>query len=96
MILTRSRLVRISKIGVAGSVFYAISFIVIFNLAKAAPVFDRESDNDGIPIAAGPMPRKWVVEASYHGMFYRGNEWPFVVYNIPCRLWCFLNGFVKN
>lgn len=76
---------------------YLLSAFIVFDFTSPATPNDEEYYN-GQLVAYGPKPRTIFCAPSRGGFLYYdydGNEWPFKVYPIVCRVWRYLNGYAK-
>ena len=66
--------------------FYILGWFILFDLSQPSYLFDAEY-LAGKNVVAGPLPKKWVVRPPYHGSFFVGDEWPFILYSFLCKKW---------
>ena len=74
---------------------YLIMACAVFDFSKAAFPFQQGTSADGRPMAIGPRPRPWAYRAdkNWEGMYWKGNEWPFVVFAPVCSYWRHSHGY---
>ena len=77
---------------VVGGMVYLGAALVVFDFAATAFPYSEEY-HAGREVALGPRPRVLFCRPAYHGFFYHGREWPFVVFQPICRAWLWLHGF---
>jgi len=75
---------------------YLILACAVFDFNKPAFAFGQASDSSGQPIAIGPRPRPWAYAAdkNWEGVYWKGEEWPFVVFAPVCGWWRHTHGYV--
>ena len=74
-------------------VVYVLSILIVFDLSSPAYKFDVEYNRLGKEVALGPKPRWFICPASYAGIHYTGEEWPFKAYKPVCSVWISLSRF---
>lgn len=73
---------------------YGLLFCTVFDLTRPARQFDVEYLGGKMAVL-GPTPRWVFCRPSYADMYYKGNEWPFVVFSPLCNVWVQQSGYVR-
>jgi len=75
---------------------YLVMAVAVFDFSKPAFAFGQATDSAGRPIAIGPRPRTWAYtpDKNWEGVYWKGREWPFIVFSPVCSWWRHHNGYV--
>lgn len=76
-------------------VLYLLLATAVFDFSAPAYPYSEEY-HAGREVAIGPRPRALFCRPSYHGMFYEGREWPFVVFQPVCRAWLWIHNLAPS
>jgi len=76
-------------------VAYLVGAWAVFDFSKPAFPFGQTADSAGRPIAIGPRPRSWAYapDKTWEGVYWRGREWPFIVFAPVCSWWRHHHGY---
>ncbi|HXF11174.1 MAG TPA: hypothetical protein VN625_10350 [Desulfuromonadaceae bacterium] len=74
-------------IGYIGAAF------AVFDFSKPAFPFSQKNGGDSRPVAFGPRPREQFCPPNWGGVYWKGNEWPFIVFAPICHWWCAQHGY---
>lgn len=83
---------RLGLIGLVAIGLYIASFLVVFDLGRAAPDWDEEYSPQG-EVALGPRPRAVFARPSHWNVAYEASQWPFQLYRPLCAIWLRLSGY---
>jgi len=67
---------------------YLCAACLVFDFSKPAFPFNQNNSQDGRPVAFGPRPRERFCLPHWEGVYWKGDEWPFIVFSPICHWWC--------
>ncbi len=74
---------------------YFVMAVVVFEFSQPAFPYDEDNFN-GHEVALGPRPRLLFCKRTHDGVNFEGKEWPFVVFQPLCKIWCNNHGYVPS
>ena len=74
---------------------YLATAYAVFDFSKPAFPFGQTTDSEGRPVAIGPRPRTWACapDKNWEGVYWKGGEWPFIVFAPVCSWWRHHHGY---
>jgi hypothetical protein len=72
---------------------YFITAFVIFDFTRPAFPFSQNDASSGKLKAVGPRPKERYCPPTWGGEYWKGNEWPFIVFCPICYCWCHSHGY---
>jgi len=75
---------------------YVVLACAVFDFNTPEFSFRQATDSTGRPIAIGPRPRPWACapDKNWEGVYWKGKEWPFIVFAPVCSWWRHHHGYV--
>jgi hypothetical protein len=73
-------------------VLYVVSFVVVFDVTRAASSWDEDNVGNE-PVAIGPRPRACFDPPTHWDVAYETSQWSFVVYRPLCEIWLWIGGY---
>lgn len=74
-------------------VAYIGAAFMVFDFSKPAFPFNQDNRQDDRPVAFGPRPRERFCPPDWQGVYWKGTEWPFIVFRPVCHWWCDHHGY---